>query len=260
MDYQQKYLKYKSKYLEKKYGRQFRLRYKIDNNNDLYYKQKYFKYKSKYLHLKYGGLSKAERAANAASSAAIRENNRKTSGESGYVNPKTIKEEEENLIIIEKLTKKEQEEKEKKKKKNKIIHDKVIDKILNQIEDIGKYDFKDKDDNLLINKICSKNKVIAINNFFTKKENKSMVSCYKKIISILKKANTDNYDLSKEIDINNWLHNSFVNAKVIKKGYVNSIKKLKNWLLKTIVDDKYSIDVKSKIILSSYINPSIDYN
>jgi len=55
MDYQQKYLKYKSKYLEKKYGRKFRLRYKIDNNNDLYYKQKYFKYKSKYLDLKYGG-------------------------------------------------------------------------------------------------------------------------------------------------------------------------------------------------------------
>jgi hypothetical protein len=52
MNYQYKYLKYKSKYLEKKYGRQFT--YKIDyNNDDLDYKQKYFKYK-----LKYGGTRK----------------------------------------------------------------------------------------------------------------------------------------------------------------------------------------------------------
>ena len=54
MNYQQKYLKYKSKYLEKKYGHC--VKFKIDNNNnDLYYKQKYLKYKSKYLDIKYGG-------------------------------------------------------------------------------------------------------------------------------------------------------------------------------------------------------------
>ena len=54
MNYQHKYLKYKSKYLEKKYG--YRVNFKIDNNNnDLDYKQKYLKYKSKYLDIKYGG-------------------------------------------------------------------------------------------------------------------------------------------------------------------------------------------------------------
>jgi len=53
MNYQHKYLKYKSKYLEKKYGNRFRLRYKINyNNDDLDYKQKYFKYKLKYLDIK----------------------------------------------------------------------------------------------------------------------------------------------------------------------------------------------------------------
>ena len=51
MNYQHKYLKYKSKYLEKKYGRKFRFRYKIDYDNDLDYKQKYLKYKSKYLNI-----------------------------------------------------------------------------------------------------------------------------------------------------------------------------------------------------------------
>ena len=51
MNYQHKYLKYKSKYLEKKYGRKFRFRYKIDYDNDLYYKHKYLKYKSKYLNI-----------------------------------------------------------------------------------------------------------------------------------------------------------------------------------------------------------------
>jgi hypothetical protein len=51
MNYQYKYLKYKSKYLEIKYG--YRVKFKIDNNNnDLYYKQKYLKYKSKYLDIK----------------------------------------------------------------------------------------------------------------------------------------------------------------------------------------------------------------
>ena len=82
MNYQHKYLKYKSKYLEKKYGRQFRFRYKTDyendsdykqkyfkyklkyggtrkyNNNNFDYQQKYFKYKSKYLDIKYGGTHK----------------------------------------------------------------------------------------------------------------------------------------------------------------------------------------------------------
>ena len=59
MNYQQKYLKYKSKYLEKKYGRKFRFRYKIDYDNDLYYKHKYLKYKSKYLniYLKHGSAN-----------------------------------------------------------------------------------------------------------------------------------------------------------------------------------------------------------
>ena len=55
MNYQHKYFKYKSKYLEKKYGHIQIFSYKIDNNNDLDYKQKYFKYKSKYLNIKYGG-------------------------------------------------------------------------------------------------------------------------------------------------------------------------------------------------------------
>ena len=59
MNYQHKYLKYKSKYLEKKYGRKFRFRYKIDYDNDLDYKQKYLKYKSKYLniYLKHGSAN-----------------------------------------------------------------------------------------------------------------------------------------------------------------------------------------------------------
>ena len=53
MNYQDKYLKYKSKYLKKKYGHNYIFKYKIDyNNNDLYYKHKYLKYKSKYLDLK----------------------------------------------------------------------------------------------------------------------------------------------------------------------------------------------------------------
>lgn len=63
MDYQHKYFKYKSKYLEKKYGHQFKFRYKIDYDNDLDYKQKYFKYKSKYLSLKYGGAPTVDRNA-----------------------------------------------------------------------------------------------------------------------------------------------------------------------------------------------------
>ena len=59
MNYQHKYLKYKSKYLEKKYGRKFRFRYKIDYDNYLDYKQKYLKYKSKYLniYLKHGSAN-----------------------------------------------------------------------------------------------------------------------------------------------------------------------------------------------------------
>jgi hypothetical protein len=85
MNYQHKYLKYKSKYFFKKYGRQFRFRYKIDYENDLDYKQKYFKYKSKYLNIKYGG-DKDFRAMNAKTLAVIGRGN--TSGETGYVNPK----------------------------------------------------------------------------------------------------------------------------------------------------------------------------
>ena len=62
MNYQYKYLKYKSKYLEKKYGRKFRFTYKIDydNDNNLDFKQKYLKYKSKYLDIKYGGENTIE--------------------------------------------------------------------------------------------------------------------------------------------------------------------------------------------------------
>jgi hypothetical protein len=68
MNYKQKYLKYKSKYLEKKYGRQFKL--KIDYENDLDYKQKYLKYKSKYLNIKYGGTIAAGLAVKVASTLA----------------------------------------------------------------------------------------------------------------------------------------------------------------------------------------------
>ena len=70
MDYQQKYLKYKSKYLEKKYGHIQIFSYKIDNNNDLDYKQKYLKYKSKYLNIKYGGAGPAKPATPAVTPAA----------------------------------------------------------------------------------------------------------------------------------------------------------------------------------------------
>jgi len=60
MNYQYKYLKYKSKYLEKKYGRKFRYKIDNDNDNDLDFKQKYLKYKSKYLDIKYGGETTIE--------------------------------------------------------------------------------------------------------------------------------------------------------------------------------------------------------
>ena len=70
MNYQQKYLKYKSKYLEKKYGHIQIFSYKIDNNNDLDYKQKYLKYKSKYLNIKYGGAGPAKPATPAVTPAA----------------------------------------------------------------------------------------------------------------------------------------------------------------------------------------------
>jgi hypothetical protein len=63
MDYQHKYLKYKSKYLDIKYDHRFKFIYKIDYDNDLDFKQKYFKYKSKYLDIKYGGDSKVNRNA-----------------------------------------------------------------------------------------------------------------------------------------------------------------------------------------------------
>jgi hypothetical protein len=56
MNYQHKYLKYKSKYLEKKYGHIQIFKYKVNNDNDLNYKKKYLKYKSKYLDIKYGGI------------------------------------------------------------------------------------------------------------------------------------------------------------------------------------------------------------
>jgi hypothetical protein len=62
MDYQHKYLKYKSKYLDIKYDHRFKFIYKIDYDNDLDFKQKYFKYKSKYLDIKYGGTGKSDRA------------------------------------------------------------------------------------------------------------------------------------------------------------------------------------------------------
>ena len=51
MNYQHKYLKYKSKYFLKKYGHIQIFSYKY---NDFDYKQKYLKYKSKYLDIKYG--------------------------------------------------------------------------------------------------------------------------------------------------------------------------------------------------------------
>ena len=62
MNYQQKYLKYKSKYLQIKYGHNkiFSYSYKVNyDNNDLDYKKKYLKYKSKYLDIKYGGANLA---------------------------------------------------------------------------------------------------------------------------------------------------------------------------------------------------------
>ena len=62
MNYQQKYLKYKSKYLQIKYGHNkiFSYSYKVNyDNNDLDYKKKYLKYKSKYLYIKYGGVDTA---------------------------------------------------------------------------------------------------------------------------------------------------------------------------------------------------------
>ena len=62
MNYQQKYLKYKSKYLQIKYGHSkiFSYSYKVNyDNNDLDYKKKYLKYKSKYLYIKYGGVDTA---------------------------------------------------------------------------------------------------------------------------------------------------------------------------------------------------------
>ena len=60
MNYQYKYLKYKSKYLDIKYGHSIILKidYDIDNDNDLYYQHKYLKYKSKYLDIKLGGKKK----------------------------------------------------------------------------------------------------------------------------------------------------------------------------------------------------------
>jgi hypothetical protein len=101
MNYQNKYLKYKSKYLEKKYGRQFRFRYKIDyeNDNDLDYKQKYFKYKSKYLNIKYGG-DKLSRAMAARTQAIVQTNNRFTTGLSNYINPQYAIEDEKNDALI----------------------------------------------------------------------------------------------------------------------------------------------------------------
>jgi len=56
MNFQHKYLKYKSKYFEIKYGHIQIFKYKVNNDNDLEYKQKYLKYKSKYLDIKYGGV------------------------------------------------------------------------------------------------------------------------------------------------------------------------------------------------------------
>jgi hypothetical protein len=56
LNYKQKYLKYKSKYLDIKYGGTRKL--KIDYDNNLDYQKKYFKYKSKYLDIKYGGTRK----------------------------------------------------------------------------------------------------------------------------------------------------------------------------------------------------------
>ena len=101
MNYQYKYLKYKSKYLEKKYGHIQIFSYKY---NDFDYKQKYLKYKSKYLdiYFKYGGSKAAERAAAAASLAAIRKSNQNTTGHSGYVDQNWIKTNAENAAIIEK--------------------------------------------------------------------------------------------------------------------------------------------------------------
>ena len=85
MNYQHKYLKYKSKYLEKRYGHIQIFSYKIDNNNDLNYKQKYFKYKSKYLNIKYGGDA-AFRAMNAKTKAVIGTSS--ATGQTGYIDPK----------------------------------------------------------------------------------------------------------------------------------------------------------------------------
>jgi hypothetical protein len=71
MDYQHKYLKYKSKYLYLKSGNtsvdkhklEFRFKFKIDDENILDYQHKYLKYKSKYLDIKFGGDSKVNRNA-----------------------------------------------------------------------------------------------------------------------------------------------------------------------------------------------------
>ena len=247
MNYQDKYLKYKSKYLEKKYGYIQIFSYKY---NDLNYKQKYFKYKSKYLNIKYGGVSAAERAAAAASIAAIRKTNQDTTGLTGYINPKFAKEDEQNKIKIKELNKEEKIKKANEKIKNEKVHNEVKAKILQHIEDIGKYDYKDSNDNILINKTCKTKYWIS--------KNKENLPCSEEIKSIIKNADLSYFDLSKEIDINSWLNKSLWDKNVKEKGYIESITRLQNWLVEQIVNERYDTPSKGypKILLSSYIKPA----
>jgi hypothetical protein len=62
------------------------------------------------------------------------------------------------------------------------------------------------------------------------------------------------FDLSKEVDIHNWLNNSLINGKAISNGYTDSVKKLISLLLQHIVDDKETFK------LSSYIKPPVNYS
>ena len=96
MNYQHKYLKYKSKYLEKRYGHIQIFSYKY---NDLDYKQKYLKYKSKYLNIKYGGDADF-RAMNAKTKAVIGTSS--VSGQTGYIDPKFRKIDADNNAEIAK--------------------------------------------------------------------------------------------------------------------------------------------------------------